>query len=323
MKVERKEQYWEVIFDDETTKFYQGVICATGITWHLNLPEIAGKFDGEFIHSFQYKEDSIFRNKNVLIIGAGNSGCDIACDAARVANSAFISMRRGYYFLPKYTIGIPSDLFKDRFEFPNKYLDTKISEFLLNKVLVGNLENYGLPKPDHKLLESHPIMNSRLLHHLGHGDIIYKNNVTCFDGRKVLFEDGTTEEIDLVVAATGYKRSFPFLANNLLDKKEGKEIDLYLEIFSKKFDSLFFVGGIEVSSAVFGLFGLQGELISAYLKAQQKGHKTYQIFINDKQRKNINLRGQNKYVNSLRHQRYVDKKRYKSILNQQIKAFSQ
>ncbi len=208
---------WEVSFDDDSHKIYQGVICATGITWHLNYPQIQGEFAGEYIHSFAYKDASIFKGKRVLIIGAGNSGCDIACDAAKEADKAFISLRRGYYFLPKYTLGMPSDLFKEKFSIPFKALDTRISEFLLNKVLVGKLSHFGLPEPDHRLMESHPIMNSRLLHYLGHGDIIARKNVSSFEGREVVFENGNKEEIDLIVAATGYKRIFPFLSEDQVD----------------------------------------------------------------------------------------------------------
>ena len=314
-------QNWKVTFDDSTEKIYKGVICATGITWYKNLPKIEGTFEGEFIHSLDYTDASLFKNKKVLIIGGGNSGCDIACDAAAWAERAFISLRRGYYFLPKYIFGLPADLFKEKFQFPNKYIDTKVSELLLNKVLVGNLEHYGLQKPDHHLMESHPIMNNRLLHYLGHGDITAKKDVRAFDGRTVIFKDDTKEEIDLIVAATGYKRVFPFLAKELLDFRESNgEIDLYLEIFSKRFDNLLFVGGIEVSSAVFGLFSLQGEMIATYLSAQENGNQLYQQFLERKSGKAINLKGRNKYVDSERHQRYVDKKLYRKVLNRQLKA---
>lgn len=322
LKVAPNNQHWEVTFDNDTTHFYKGVICATGITWHLNLPEIEGEFEGEYMHSFQYKEPSIFQGKKVLVIGAGNSGCDIACDAAKNADKAFISLRRGYYFLPKYTFGLPSDLFKEKFRIPNKYLDNKLSEFFLNKILVGNLENYGLPKPDHNLMESHPILNNRLIHHLGHGDITAKKDVSAYHGKKVTFEDGSEEEIDLIIAATGYKRAFPFLAEGLIDTtKKGKEIDLYLEIFSKQFDNLFFVGGIEVSSAVFGLFGLQGGVIAAYLKAQKTDNSAYQNFLYQKKTRFLNLKGKNNYVNSLRHQRYVDKEVYRKVLKKELGKF--
>lgn len=315
---------WKVTFEGGESRTYRGVVCATGITWHQNLPSIEGDFGGTVLHSFDYRDTSIFEGKRVLIIGGGNSGCDIACDAARVAKRAYISLRRGYYFLPKYTLGMPSNLFKEKYKLPNKYLDTKVSELLLNKVLVGNLENYGLSKPDHGLMESHPIMNSRLLHYLGHGDIVAKKDVLRFSGKQVVFADGTTESIDVIIAATGYKRSFPFLAETALPKKKDqKEIDLYLEIFSKSHDNLFFVGGIEVASAVFGLFSLQGALIAAYLQAKEHSTNSYQNFLSDKQTKRINLIGKNKYIDSMRHHRYVDKVRYQKILQQQLKSFQQ
>lgn len=164
VQVKAVNQMWEVTCDDQRTQCYQGIICATGITWHCNMPEIEGRFDGELIHSLQYKSSDIFSGKRALILGAGNSGCDIACDAAKVASRAFISTRRGYYFIPKYTFGMPSDVFKEKFKSPFQKIDTRVSQFLLNKVLVGKLSNYGLPQPDHPLFASHPIMNSRLLH---------------------------------------------------------------------------------------------------------------------------------------------------------------
>ncbi|MEM6892376.1 MAG: NAD(P)-binding domain-containing protein [Bacteroidota bacterium] len=322
LKVVKTESLWEVTFENYKTKTYSGVICVTGITWELNYPEVEGKFAGEFIHSFDYKEDELFKGKKVLVIGAGNSGCDIACDAARTAEKAFISMRRGYYFIPKYTLGIPSDLYKERFGIPIKALDRGISQLLLNKVFVGNLKNYGLQKPDHKLMESHPIMNSRLLHYLGHGDIKAKPNVVCAYGNQVTFQDGTTEEVDLIVAATGYKRTFPFLDDTLLDIEKGKEPSPYLQIFSRKFDTLFFMGGIEVSAAVFALFNQQAKLIAAFIGAKNEKRDTYKRFVREKVEKKVNLRGNNTYIDTQRHQRYVDKKQYQKILKQQLKTFT-
>ena len=68
------------------------------------------------------------------------------------------------------------------------------------------MTDYGLPKPDHKLLEAHPTVSSELLPRVGHGDIAIKPNIDRFaGGRTVRFADGSEEEIDLVVYCTGYK----------------------------------------------------------------------------------------------------------------------
>ncbi len=309
-------------FDNGTKGTYAGLIIATGITWHKNFPALQGKYSGRIIHSFDYKSSELFKDKKVLIIGAGNSGCDIACDAAREAGQAFISMRRGYYFIPKYLFGMPSDLFKEKYGFPIKRIDRFISELLLNKVVVGNLENYGLQKPDHGLLQSHPIMNNRLLHHLGHGDISAKPDIDSCDGKMVRFKDGSQEEIDLIVTATGYKRTFPFLDDEIIKSKEHKQVDLYLEMFHRTHDNLFFTGGIEVSSAIFGLLSLQGETIAAAIKAKNRGNTSYKNFLDDKRTKQHNLKRNNRYISSLRHERYVDKPSYQKLLKRQIKSFA-
>jgi len=81
----------------------------TGVTWHPRMPAVPEDFDGEVIHSVDYRAPSIFAEKRVLIVGLGNSGADIACDAAPVADTAFISTRRGYHFIPKFLAGTPSD----------------------------------------------------------------------------------------------------------------------------------------------------------------------------------------------------------------------
>ena len=74
------------------------------------------------------------------------------------------------------------------------------------------MTDYGLPKPDHKLLEAHPTVSSELLPRVGHGDIAVKPNIERFTGgRTVRFVDGSEEEVDLVVYCTGYKITFPFL----------------------------------------------------------------------------------------------------------------
>ena len=321
-KVQLDDHRWEVQFSDGRSAHYEGVIVATGITWHQNLPKLPGSFSGDYIHSFDYDNTHQFKDRNVLIIGGGNSGCDIACDAARTANKAFISLRRGYYFIPKYIFGLPTDVFKQRFQFPIRSVDQQVSQFLLKNVLVGKTQNFGLQKPDHKLMESHPIINDQLLHHLGHGDICAKVDVQHCDGDLVYFKDGSYEKIDLIVAATGYKRHYPFLSEPLIQPSENREVDLYLEVFSKQHENLFFAGGIEVSSAIYGLLGLQGEAIAATIKASRIKTNGYQQFNRQKSGKQPNLNGNNQYIDSLRHQRYVDKNLYQKALVRHIKSMA-
>ncbi len=107
------------------------------------------------------------------------------------------------------------------------------------------MTDYGLPKPDHKLLEAHPTVSSELLPRLGHGDIAVKPNIDRFaGGRTVRFVDGSEEEIDLVVYCTGYKITFPFLDPEVFAAPDNR-MPLYRRVVSVEHPGLYFIGFIQ------------------------------------------------------------------------------
>ncbi|MFB0995147.1 MAG: NAD(P)/FAD-dependent oxidoreductase, partial [Porticoccaceae bacterium] len=101
------------------------------------------------------------------------------------------------------------------------FLQQKIFGGLL-RLINGDLTSYGLPKPDHKIFQTHPIMNTQILHYLGHGDCIAKGDIDYLDGKEVVFKDGSREQIDLIITATGYKHSVPFLNGEEIPIKNGR-----------------------------------------------------------------------------------------------------
>ncbi|MGZ6143464.1 MAG: flavin-containing monooxygenase [Myxococcales bacterium] len=197
---------------------YRGVVVCNGHHWDARLPRYEGNFAGELIHSKEYKRPAQLAGKRVLVIGGGNSACDIAVESARFAKSAHISLRRGYWFLPKTMLGIPT------VEIMKPWMPVAVQRLLLKgllRIVVGRYQSYGLPAPDHELFEHHPTVNSELLYFLRHGRVTAHPDVNAFHGREVEFADGRREEVDLVVCATGYNVSFPFLADDLLRWKKG------------------------------------------------------------------------------------------------------
>src|SRR5262245_40625316 len=100
---------WRVTLGDGTTRTYSGLIVASGVHSVPALPTVPGRFEGATMHSCGYKSPEIFLARRVLVVGAGNSGCDIAAEAGRHAAQAFLSVRRGYHFIPKYSFGRPTD----------------------------------------------------------------------------------------------------------------------------------------------------------------------------------------------------------------------
>ncbi len=248
---------------------YRAVLIANGHHWDPRWPEPpfpgSDRFEGEQIHVHHYREPEVLRDKRVLVLGIGNSATDIAVEASRIAAKTFLAMRRGAYVMPKYLNGKPTD------EAASKLLTMMplaVQRFVLGRMLgltAGDMTSYGLPKPDHKLLEAHPTVSAELLSRLGHGDIAIKPNLERFSGaRTVKFVDGSEEEIDLVVYCTGYKISFPFFDQSLV-LAEGNRLPLYRRVASVEHPGLYFIGLIQPLGAIMPLAEAQAEWVADLL----------------------------------------------------------
>jgi cation diffusion facilitator CzcD-associated flavoprotein CzcO len=216
---------WNVHINGEDHEYHAVVVC-NGHHWDRRWPGYEGKRTGQYIHSKDYKGPDQLRGKHVLVIGGGNSACDIISEAARVGASARLSLRRGYWFIPKVLFGraVP-ELFRH-------YSPLWMQRLYLRaalKVAVGSYRRYGLPQPDHKIFEHHPTLTTELFHYLKHGRIRVRPDVLRFDGDFVEFTDGTRTEFDIVVAATGFHLSFPFLAPGLVTVR-GQVAEVYADM---------------------------------------------------------------------------------------------
>ncbi len=305
---------WTVTLSTGQAKTYRGVVCANGVTWHPRLPDIPGlaTFTGEVRHSVTYRSPEEFAGRRVLVVGAGNSGVDIACDAARSADAAFLSVRRGYRFIPKHIFGIPTDVFITRGGLPPKGVIVPVDPTKLVDALVGDLTRYGLPAPDHQLLESHPIMNTQILHHLAHGDITAKADVTELRGGSVVFADGSQEQVDLVLLATGYDYAIPYLDPDLFSWDQGRP-DLYLNVLHRTLDGLYVLGFVEFADAAYQRFDEMAQLVVIDAYAHRTGTglaELRQLRATD----HPDLRGGHHYVDSARHAAYVDSVTYQRVL---------
>lgn len=305
---------WRVSLSDGRTLEYDGLIAAPGVTWHANAPQLPGMetFGGEIRHAVTFRSGQEFLGKRVLIVGAGNSGVDIASDAARHAARAFFSVRRGYRYLPKHIAGLPTDALVNGILEPPKGLSLSGD---LNKtldLLVGDLTRLGLPAPDHDALASHPIMNTQVLHHLAHGDLIAKPDIDRFTSDGVVFKDGTREQLDLVMLCTGYEYKLPFLDPDLFTWKSGHP-QLYLNVFNRAHDSLYVLGFIEFADAAYKRFDEMAQLVVMDIRARETGEHRDEL----RERKatdHPDLRGGVAYVDSPRHANYVESHAYQRYL---------
>ncbi|MFI7128752.1 flavin-containing monooxygenase [Nonomuraea sp. NPDC050153] len=309
--VERAGDMWAVTLGDGSRQHYRAVVCATGVTWAPRTPEHPGAFAGQIWHSSSYRSPLEFRGKRVLIVGLGNSGADIACDAAANADAAFVSIRRGYHLIPKHVFGVPSDEFGARGPQLPLRLERPLFGALL-RLLQGDLTRYGLPKPDHRLFESHPLLNSQLIHHLQHGDVAIRPDVASLDGSRVRFIDGGSEEIDLILYATGYDWAIPY-AERYFDWRDGRP-DLYLTAFNRDHHNLFGLGYIEINSSAYTVFDHISNLLAQYLHDQDhapaRAARFDRMIVGDHPR----LSGGIRFLDSARHRSYVDARTYRRYL---------
>jgi cation diffusion facilitator CzcD-associated flavoprotein CzcO len=250
------------------TALYKGVVIANGTLAEPNRPRFEGAFSGEVWHTAQYKAATQLTGKRVLIVGAGNSGCDIAVDAVHHAKSIDISVRRGYYFVPKYVFGQPADSVGGKITLP-PWLKQRIDSTIL-KWFTGDPVRFGFPKPDYRMYESHPVVNSLILYHIGHGDVGVRADIARLDGRTVHFKDGRSGEYDLILTATGYKLHFPFIDHALLNW-QGMAPRLYLNIFAPRFHRLAVLGMVEASGLGWQGRYEQAELVARYFKSLDAG----------------------------------------------------
>jgi hypothetical protein len=251
------------------TMRYAAVVAANGHNWSPKLPEYEGleDFRGKVMHASQYKDSNQLRGKKVLVVGGGNTGCDIAVEAAQVATRCWHSTRRGYWYAPKYALGRPADQVND--ELLALRVPLRIRQWLLHRTLgltVGDLTRFGLPKPDHRVYETHPIVNSQLVYYVGHGGITPSPDVKRFDRHEVEFVDGTSVEPDLVVFATGYLPRFEFLGPELLSVDQSGRPRLPLQMFSRIHPTLAVAGLVQPDSGIFTIVHWQTVLIARWLR---------------------------------------------------------
>jgi cation diffusion facilitator CzcD-associated flavoprotein CzcO len=319
---------WEVTVEnaggERETHRYRAVLVANGHHWDPRWPEPpfpgSDEFEGEQIHVHHYREPEALRGKRVLVLGIGNSATDIAVEASRIAEKTFLAMRRGAYVMPKYLNGKPTD------EAASKLLTMMplpVQRFVLGRMLgltAGDMTAYGLPKPDHKLLEAHPTVSAELLSRLGHGDIAVKPNIHRFSGgRTVRFVDGSEEEADLVVYCTGYKISFPFFDEKLISATENR-LPLYRRVVSPEHPGLYFIGLIQPLGAIMPLAEAQAEWVADLLdgRGTLPSPSTMQDEISEAEKKL-----KKRYVASKRHTIQVDFQPYLREIRRERKRAAQ
>ena len=237
-------------------------------------PDLAAGFAGQTLHARDFRRAAPFQGQRVLVVGGGNSACDIAVDVARVAAKACISMRRGYHFVPKVMLGRPSDILFQRFRrlgLPRSWTRSIADAWV--RFFVGAPEKYGLQPPASRLFEIHPTVNSDILSALRDGRVSARVGIERIEGNQVGFHDGRSEAFDVIIWATGYRETFPFLDPGIIDWKPGEPPPLLLKMMHPRIASLFFIGLFQPIGCIWRLADYQARIAALQITEQlQRPH---------------------------------------------------
>jgi cation diffusion facilitator CzcD-associated flavoprotein CzcO len=310
---------WTVTLDSGDTRTYDALAVANGHHWDPRWPEPAfpGEFNGTQMHAHYYVDNGDFRDKNVLVVGIGNSAMDIAVESSFVARNTFLSSRRGAYILPKYLFGRPLDQIGVNAltgKLPWGFRQAILSA--MYRVGVGKVQDYGLPEPDHKLGDAHPTISADFLNRIAHGEMTWKPNPSRLDGDRVVFDDGSAEEIDIIVYCTGYKVTFPFFDEDFVSAPDN-DLPLFRRVFKPGIDNLAFVGLLQPLGAIMPLAEAQGRWLASYLRGEYRLPTLVEMEADVRAERERMFR---RYVASKRHTMQVDFDNYLYELGRELKA---
>ena len=264
---------------------YDFVAVVNGHHWDARIPSFPGKFDGIQMHAHHYVDAGDphdLRDKNVVVVGMGNSAMDIACELGHRGQGAgrvFLAQRSGVWIVPKILGNTPQDEFIrhpmeeptawERFRrtyIPRRWRQ-KFSNFIGEAIVgfsMGKPSRVGLKDPKEPMNMRHPTISSEIHNRLIHGDITPKGNIAELMGEKVKFEDGSIEKVDAIIYATGYNITFPFFEKDFISAPNNS-IPLWQRIFDPRFENLAFIALVQPLCSMMPIAEIQSHFVAEYL----------------------------------------------------------
>lgn len=266
---------WTVSLSTGERLDYDGVFVANGHLWDQKVPAVAAQYTGRQVHSGSYRNTDDIEGDRVLVVGAGNSGCDLAVDAAQHRIDVDIVIREGVYFQPKSYFGVPRQEVPWMAQFTPDEQD--LLARLLAKVSIGEWNTYpGMPEPKHHTLaEGRTVVNSLLLYWIQHGRVKVVPGIASIAGRDVTFTDGTTRGYDTILWATGFHASLPFVEESLLMRRSGVPLRYAGGIVPRGLEKLYLIGLAAPRGPQLPVYGEQAKIAIRMVKLHEAAADGY------------------------------------------------
>ena len=314
---QREDSSWEVEWKNITSnevsiEIFDALVVCNGHHHKPRYPEYPGEFAGELIHSHDFKSYEPFKDKRVLVIGGGNSACDVAVETARVSASTSISWRRGYYLIPKFMYGLPVDLYALKNRWMPTFLRESYTKMML-EIFQGKNEDIGLQKPAQNLFGTHPTVNSELYYAVRHGKVVPQVEIEKYEGNTVHFKDGKKAEYDVIIACTGFQIKHDFFKKSFINYEEGKTPLLH-KMIPADIKNLYFIGLFQPLGCIWPGAELQSKLAAKHLSGQWTPNKPIKELIK-KELANPDV----KQIDTPRHTITVDDYSFRARLKKELK----
>jgi dimethylaniline monooxygenase (N-oxide forming) len=255
---------WEIELMDGRHEKFDHVVCASG---HLTKPkhaaELRDAFKGEYLHSCDYRDPADFVRKRVCVVGVGNSAVDIASDLCVTSPLTVLVARTGVMIVPKLLMGVSVA------EYLVKLYQPWMPGIVLGWVggfitwlAHGKMAQYGF-KPVTRA--THTTTSSTLITHIAYNRIKVKQGIERIKGKRIYFVDGTSDEFDTLIGATGYLVDFPFLSSGIPPIGEDNKVDLYKKMAAPGWPGLWFIGMVNTTTALNRMFQNQAAWIREFI----------------------------------------------------------
>ncbi len=275
---------------DVSEERYDALLACTGNYWAPKRPEVPGVFAGEAFHSQAYRDPETpasLAGRRVVVAGTGNTGCEIACEAAEAgAEAVFLSARGGTWILPKFAEGRPAaegapmmhpcdDVPGAFARLPRSVREAafaKLSGVMMRKRFgerMRRFEALGLPPPPADVGAKRATVCEPLLDALERGVVQARPTISRFDGERVAFEGGGVEAADVVIFATGFHLQYPYLPTQLVDTHDD-DLDLFMGTMHPRRHDLFVLGVGRPTGSFWPIAEMHALLASALLSGRYR-----------------------------------------------------
>ncbi|CAG9537885.1 unnamed protein product [Cercopithifilaria johnstoni] len=320
-QVSRKGNFWEVKTSDGDRKLFDYVVICTGHHSIPHYPQIPGskKFKGRILHSHEYRDYKGFEEKDVFIVGIGNSALDIAAELSGISKSVTVSTRRGSWIFNRVSQGgIPNDL-KMITRLYNYLMDklpwSVVNDFMEHRLqLRMDHDLYGL-RPNHRFLQQHPTINDDLPNLLCSGRIVITDDIELIHERSIQVKGGRQFPADVIIFATGYTFGFPFLCPEFIIPVKDHEVELYKYVFPLKYPSLAVIGLIQPIGSILPISEMQCRWVAAIFSGQIRLPR-HADMLADIKLKQVQIK--RRYFKSMKHTIQVDYIKYMDEIAEKI-----